>query len=93
MWVRVPPLRPKPRKTWIRKVNYHRLIYQVCGLWQGGIQEWQSNLTSFLEGYQSGRTEVVLKTICPQGHGGSNPSPSATNLRIVAAASINKGHE
>ncbi len=29
------------------------------------------------EVYRSGHNEAVLKTVCPQGHGGSNPSASA----------------
>ena len=30
-----------------------------------------------LEGYRSGHNEAVLKTVCPQGHVGSNPTLSA----------------
>ena len=29
-----------------------------------------------MEEYRSGHNEAVLKTVCPQGHGGSNPSSS-----------------
>ena len=29
---------------------------------------------TYLEEYRSGHNEAVLKTVCPQGHGGSNPS-------------------
>ena len=32
---------------------------------------------TYLEEYRSGHNEAVLKTVCPQGHGGSNPSSSA----------------
>lgn len=31
----------------------------------------------FLESYRSGYNGAVLKIVCPQGHGGSNPSLSA----------------
>ncbi len=30
----------------------------------------------FLERYRSGHNEAVLKTVCPQGHVGSNPTLS-----------------
>ena len=33
-----------------------------------------------MERYRSGHNEAVLKTVCPQGHMGSNPILSASNL-------------
>ena len=40
--------------------------------------EYNVRLTAqtYLEEYRSGHNEAVLKTVCPQGHGGSNPSSS-----------------
>ena len=32
-----------------------------------------------MERYRSGHNEAVLKTVCPQGHMGSNPILSASN--------------
>ena len=37
-----------------------------------------------LESYRSGHNEAVLKTVCPRGHVGSNPTLCA----IVALATI-----
>ena len=34
------------------------------------------------ERYRSGHNEAVLKTVCPQGRVGSNPTLSASNLII-----------
>ena len=36
-----------------------------------------------MERYRSGHNEAVLKTVCPQGHVGSNPTFSATSRRIL----------
>ena len=33
-----------------------------------------------LERYRSGHNEAVLKTVCPQGHVGSNPTLSAYDV-------------
>ena len=33
--------------------------------------------------YRSGHNEAVLKTVCPQGRVGSNPTLSAHNLHCV----------
>ena len=35
-----------------------------------------------MERYRSGHNEAVLKTVCPQGRVGSNPTLSASNLII-----------
>ena len=37
---------------------------------------------TYLEEYRSGHNEAVLKTVCPQGHGGSNPSSSAEKDKV-----------
>ena len=37
----------------------------------------------YLERYRSGHNEAVLKTVCPQGRVGSNPTLSAGNGRAV----------
>ena len=34
------------------------------------------------ERYRSGHNEAVLKTVCPQGHVGSNPTLSVHYMRI-----------
>ncbi len=34
-------------------------------------------ITGYLERYRSGHNEAVLKTVCPQGRVGSNPTLSA----------------
>ncbi len=36
-----------------------------------------------MERYRSGHNEAVLKTVCPQGHEGSNPSLSAGTTYVV----------
>ena len=38
--------------------------------------------TEHLERYRSGHNEAVLKTVCPQGRVGSNPTPSAIIFNI-----------
>ena len=38
------------------------------------LLEWKS---TFEERYRSGHNEAVLKTVCPQGRVGSNPTLSA----------------
>ena len=37
----------------------------------------------YLERYRSGHNEAVLKTVCPQGRVGSNPTLSAGNGQAV----------
>ena len=39
---------------------------------------WCNYISTSLEDYRSGHNEAVLKTVCLHGHGGSNPSSSAT---------------
>ena len=34
-----------------------------------------------MERYRSGHNEAVLKTVCPQGHVGSNPTLSVYDIR------------
>ena len=41
---------------------------------------------TYLEEYRSGHNEAVLKTVCPQGHGGSNPSSSAQKKKPKRAS-------
>ena len=35
------------------------------------------------ERYRSGHNEAVLKTVCPQGHVGSNPTLSAHHIKMM----------
>ena len=42
--------------------------------------------TEYMQRYRSGHNEAVLKTVCPQGHVGSNPTLSATSSRQVFLA-------
>ena len=39
-------------------------------------ETWRT-LKSDMERYRSGHNEAVLKTVCPQGRVGSNPTPCA----------------
>ena len=48
-----------------------RFVSKTCGM--HGI----STKDTYLERYRSGHNEAVLKTVCPQGHMGSNPILSA----------------
>ncbi len=41
--------------------------------------EWKS---TFEERYRSGHNEAVLKTVCPQGRVGSNPTLSAGQTKV-----------
>ena len=43
----------------------------------------------FLERYRSGHNEAVLKTVCPQGHKGSNPFLSGLILLRINITKIN----
>jgi hypothetical protein len=36
-----------------------------------------------MERYRSGHNEAVLKTVCPQGHVGSNPTLSVEVRRVL----------
>ena len=38
---------------------------------------WSTDFRNIMERYRSGHNEAVLKTVCPQGHKGSNPFRSA----------------
>ena len=40
---------------------------------------------TYMEEYRSGHNEAVLKTVCPQGHGGSNPSSSVPTKKVPVA--------
>ena len=44
---------------------------------KGKIYDMIKNVKTNAEGYRSGHNEAVLKTVCPLGHVGSNPTPSA----------------
>ena len=39
-------------------------------------------MSGFMERYRSGHNEAVLKTVCPQGRVGSNPTLSAGELSV-----------
>ena len=45
-----------------------------------------------MERYRSGHNEAVLKTVCPQGRVGSNPTLSAQSKTIYRSAKADKTH-
>ena len=47
-------------------------------------------MTGSLERYRSGHNEAVLKTVCPQGRVGSNPTLSAADGFYDLPAELNK---
>ena len=48
------------------------------------ILEHQASATvEYMERYRSGHNEAVLKTVCPQGRVGSNPTLSALEKELL----------
>ena len=52
-------------------------------------------MSGFMERYRSGHNEAVLKTVCPQGRVGSNPTLSVNCIygaeRLVPGTELNIG--
>ena len=48
----------------------------------------KGNKSAYTERYRSGHNEAVLKTVCPQGRVGSNPTLSAVLNYILGTQSL-----
>ena len=46
--------------------------------WQNSVKNVEKH---YMERYRSGHNEAVLKTVCPQGRVGSNPTLSACQIQ------------
>ncbi len=57
---------------------FREIDFGICSMeFSVGVSEWFNHLEASLGGVSEWFKEAVLKTVVPQGTGGSNPSSSA----------------